>query len=292
VNKTEEDKEQNQQRTFNAFLLTLPYESRSSEGWISRGLGPPIDFIHKEERIGVELTEWRGMEQSQWVEERDRFRAELQTAIKERLLSHFNQGGAGYTVEIQLEDGPPRRATKPEVIADFLSFLDDFVRTKRSRFSPRGIAYMSAGELPVLLQPVVYSITVWVLAASNIGIFVRAKQDVFDPAALPETSNVAINSFRQRLVEKAVKGADKYIREKERLQLRELWLIVHYSSPDVFSEPLSELGMEIGCGARISQEAVAAKLKAVAQEIGGGPFDRVYFLVDCQPEPFSELIFP
>jgi hypothetical protein len=51
--------------------------------------------------------------------------------------------------------------------------------------------------------------------------------------------------------------------------------------------------MDIGYGEhrRKSQEVVAQKLKGIAQEIGGGPFDHVYFLVDCQPDPFSQLIF-
>jgi hypothetical protein len=51
--------------------------------------------------------------------------------------------------------------------------------------------------------------------------------------------------------------------------------------------------MDIGYGEhrRKSQKAVAEKLKVIAQELGGGPFDRIYFLVDCQPDPFSELIF-
>jgi hypothetical protein len=70
-------------------------------------------------------------------------------------------------------------------------------------------------------------------------------------------------------------------------------LVVHYSSPGVFREPLAELAMDIGYGEhrRKSQKAVAEKLKVIAQELGGGPFDRIYFLVDCQPDPFSELIF-
>jgi hypothetical protein len=67
-----------QQGTFDAFLRTQPYEIRS--GWTNRGLGPPIDFVNAELKIGVELTEWRGEDQSQWVEERDRFRSELLTA--------------------------------------------------------------------------------------------------------------------------------------------------------------------------------------------------------------------
>jgi hypothetical protein len=86
-----EEKAQNQQRTFDAFIQTLLYEIRPAR-WTPRGLGPPIDFINSESRIGVELTEWRGQSQSQWVEERDRFREELLTAIRERAVSPFRPG--------------------------------------------------------------------------------------------------------------------------------------------------------------------------------------------------------
>jgi hypothetical protein len=140
--KTEEEKEQAQQRTFDAFLRTQPYEIRPSGDWISRGVGPPIDFVHEKKRIGVELTEWRGMQRSQWVEERDRFRGELERAIQERRLTSFAPGGAGYTAEIQLKHGPPRRGSKPEIIAELLSFPDDFVRIKQARFSQDRIAYI------------------------------------------------------------------------------------------------------------------------------------------------------
>jgi hypothetical protein len=143
------------------------------------------------------------------------------------------------------------------------------------------------------VQGVISPITIFEFPPSNIGIIVRATQDVFDPAAPPKGSDMALSSFRHRLIDKSLTGADKYIREKRLLQLDELWLVVHYSSPGVFPEPLVELGMDIGYGMhrRISQEAVAAKLKEVAQEVGGGPFDRIYFLVDCQPDPFAELIW-
>ena len=74
--------------------------------------------------------------------------------------------------------------------------------------------------------------------------------------------------------------------------LQQLWLVVHYSSPGVFVEPLTELHIEIGYGdhRHQSQRTAAIQLRNIANEIGCGPFDRIYFLVDCQPDPFSELI--
>jgi hypothetical protein len=50
--------------------------------------------------------------------------------------------------------------------------------------------------------------------------------------------------------------------------------------------------MDIGYGdhRHQSQQTVAIQLRNIANEIGCGPFNRIYFLVDCQPDPFAELI--
>jgi hypothetical protein len=292
VNQAElREREKSQRHVFDAFLRTQPYELRP--GWESHGLDMPIDFINAEMRIGVELTEWRGQEQSQWVEERDRFREELLAAIEERGSSTFKRGGKGYTAEIQLEDGPPSRGSKQKIIADLLDFLDNFARTARFRFSPHGIADFPSAELPAALKQWISSIAIYEFPLGNLGIVVRRKGTGFDPALPNPISDVAISSFRERLTEKCVAGAAKYAREKAGLQLQELWLVVHYSSPGVFVEPLTELHMGIGYGEHRhrSQGAVAEKLKQIARGINGGPFDRIYFLVDCQPEPFAELIY-
>src|ERR1700726_814728 len=114
-----------QQRTFDAFLRTQPYEIR--RGGINRGLGPPIDFVNAELKIGVELTEWRGQDQSQWVEERDRFRSELLTAITEKGLTQFGRGTAGFKAKIFLKNGPPSRQRNRAKINQLLNFLVNFV---------------------------------------------------------------------------------------------------------------------------------------------------------------------
>ncbi len=283
-----DEKETRQQRLFEAFLQTQSYEIRS--GWQSRGVDPPVDFISRERGIGVELTEWRDRERSQWVEERDRFRNELLTAIEKRGLAAFRLGGAGYTAEIRLEDGPPRRRSKEAIINALLTFLQDSVRRARSRFLPYGAVNVVVDELPITLRPCINSITIYIFPGSNPGVVVT---DSFDPFLAQPAPGVALSSFRERLREKTIAGAEKYAREKVSLQLRELWLVVHYSSPGVFREPLTELRMDIGYGEhrRQTQRAVGLKLREIAQEIGAGPFDRIYFLVDCQPDPFSELIF-
>jgi hypothetical protein len=279
-----------QQRTFDAFLRTQPYEIRS--GWTNRGLGPPIDFVNAELKIGVELTEWRGQDQSQWVEERDRFRSELLTAITEKGLTQFGRGTAGFTAQIYLENGPPSRHRKPAIINQLLNFLVNFVRSAPSRLSPYWSATITDIELPSELRPYIQSITVYVFVTGNLGIVVSAGRTTYDPS-LPEVhSTVALDAFRERLTEKAISGAERYAREKALLGLQQLWLVVHYSSPGVFVEPLTELHIEIGYGdhRHQSQRTAAIQLRNIANEIGCGPFDRIYFLVDCQPDPFSELI--
>lgn len=285
-------RERSQESTFDAFLRTQPYEIRP--GWKSRGLTPPIDFINIERRIGVELTEWRGQEESEWVEQRDDFRAAIFEAIEEQGLKAFSPGGGRFTAEIYLQDGPPGRRHRRQVIAALLSFLDNFVRTAGpSRFRPFGTASVPPPELPETIKRWVNSITVYIFPPGNLGVVVRRKTTIFDPALTPPTPKVALNSFRHRLVQKCVTGSPKYAQEKSRLQLDQLWLAVHYSSPGVFPEPMTELQMDIGYGEHrhASQRAVAEKLKPIAQAVGAGPFDRIYFLVDCQPDPFSQLIF-
>jgi hypothetical protein len=189
-----EDRGKNQQRTFDAFLRTQPYETRSAP-WQNRGLGPPIDFINTRDGIGVELTEWRGQEQSQWVEERDRFRYELFAAIEERGSSPFAPGGKGYTAQVYLKNGPPSRANKAAVIACLLDFLHDFMRTDRSRFDKHGIATIAACELPVMLQSCINSITIYIFPAGNLGIVVHQIGTPFDPNLPRQNFDVALLLF-------------------------------------------------------------------------------------------------
>jgi len=50
-----------------------------------------------------------------------------------------------------------------------------------------------------------------------------------------------------------------------------------------------ELGMDVGYGAhrKASQESVASLAKDILHKLsGGGPFDRVFLMVDCQPDPY------
>lgn len=114
-----------QQATFNAFLRTQSYELGS--GWENRGADRTIDFLNRRLRIGVELTEWRGEEQSRWVEERDRFRQELLDTIDERNIAVLKRGSGQITAEILLENGPPRRREKLAVINGLLGLPPAFL---------------------------------------------------------------------------------------------------------------------------------------------------------------------
>ena len=66
------DKAEIQQQVFNAFLSTQSYHIREAR-WDNRGVGPPIDFVSAEMRIGVELTEWRDKKESEGVVHSYRF---------------------------------------------------------------------------------------------------------------------------------------------------------------------------------------------------------------------------
>jgi hypothetical protein len=92
---------------------------------------------------------------------------------------------------------------------------------------------------------------------------------------------------------KTITKAGTYRAGKQRVGLSELWLVIHYSSPGVFNGPLLELGMEVGYGAhrKASQDSVASMAKSLLHKLGGGgPFDHMFLMIDCQPDPYvSEL---
>jgi hypothetical protein len=272
---------QRQRRIFDDFRRTLPSEIRSAE-WNHRGLGPPIDFVSPNLRTGVELTEWLGENESQYVQERDRFREELLEAIAARGPERFRPGGAGCTAVVSVISGPPRRREKPAIVARLLEFLGDFENSRRIRFQTDGIFEVA---IPPDLKPYFDALTLYDFPSNNLGIVVQRARN--------GGSDVALRSFRDRLRAKVVYGFERYSAEKRRLELKELWLVIHYSSPGVFIEPMIEMGLHVGFGEhrRKTQEVVAAKLTPIAREIGGGAFDRIWFLVDCQPEPFSQEIF-
>ena len=243
-----------------------------------------------EMRIGVELTEWRGKEESEWVAQRDRFRDDVLHAMDHKGLVRFRcRDGAGWTALLDVIR-LPNTSKRPAVIAQLLKFLCE-LEANPSRFKDSyGGIHVPRLELPFGLGSYFNGIGVLDFPSNNLGVVVTEMAS----NSCNESQNgaaVAIRAFRKRLYEKAIEGAEKYRLEKQRLGLEQLWLIIHYSSPDVFVEPIKELGLQIGYGEhrRKTQEAVAAQLKIVAQEIGGGPFDRVSFLVACQhqPDPFS-----
>src|SRR5216684_6569731 len=104
----------------------------------------------------------------------------------------------------------------------------------------------------------------------------------------PVQPDSALRSLTKILKAKIIAKAGTYRAEKQRVGLSELWLVIHYSSPGVFNGPLLELGMEVGYGAhrKASQDSVASKAKSLLHKLGGGgPFDRVFLMIDCQPDP-------
>jgi hypothetical protein len=249
-------------------------------------------FCSRELGIGVELTEWRGEKESEYVVQRDAFRDEILAAIDARGSAGFQENGTGWTVVLNLKDRPPKtRSKRAEVIAHLLDGVSEFVRASRSQVRQEEIIEVPLCELPSALQLYFNSITLLYFPLGNPGAVVQRRK--FEVSLNPSRGGIAICSFHERFYEKAIVGAEKYSVERQSLGLDKLWLVIHYSSPGVFVEPIRELGLQVGYGdhRRKRQETVAEQLKIVAQKIGGGPFERVYFLIDCQPVPFSAEIW-
>lgn len=248
-------------------------------------MSPPVDFVSPDMRIGVELTEWLGENEAQYVDQRDSFRDEVLSEIAARGPERFRPGGAGCTAIVSVISKPPRRPERPAIISKLLEFLGDFENRRRPRFRINPVIKVEDTEFPPALRAYFDALTLCEFEILNLGIVVQRARSA--------GSDVALRSFRERLSAKVIDGFKKYLAEKKSLGLKELWLVIHYSRPGVFIEPMIEMGLQVGFGEhrRKTQKDVAAKLTPIAREIRGGAFDRIWFLVDCQPDPFSQEIF-
>jgi hypothetical protein len=280
-------------KDFTAFIRTRSWEVRSKD-WDYR-FDKPIDFVSLElgRCVGVELCQWLDRKQAQWVKERDRFRGQIELEIKRRGLYQFEHGGPRSRCAVQAwVTKLPSRAEKRKVIDELLGFMVEFEQTRRSEiYQGTGIADVPSQLLPVDLAPFFARMIFFAFpTGASLGV-VLTKASVFKGAPPAETDS-AIRSLRQALTAKTVEKAEIYEAEKRRLGLSELWLVVHYSSPDVFNAPYTQLGMQVGHGAhrRESQDRAAVLARGLVSEIGEGPFDRVFLMIACQPETYvSEL---
>lgn len=284
-------KAERESQVLKAFLQTQSWETRGGK-WECRGANAPIDFIWREGGIGIELCEWLDSQQAQWVAERGRFREEIELEIRERNLVQFSPGGSSprCTVEVVVTK-VPSQSDKPKAIDELIQFMVEFERShKEEIYGGRMIAEPSKDLWPSSLSSFVGHLIFYGFPGQNLGVPVR-RASVFDGGQAAE-SNSAIRSLRQALRAKIVTKAEIYEVEKRRLSLSELWLVLHYSSPGVFNAPFVELKMEVGYGAhrRASQEKVATIAATIVCELGGGAFDRIFFMIDCQPDVYvSEL---
>jgi hypothetical protein len=262
--------------------------------WCYRG-EKPIDFVSLETDgvVGVELCEWMDREQAQWVTERDHFRTQIQSEIAKRGLYQFEYFGPRSCCTVQAwVIKLPGRGEKAKVIDDLLGFMVEFERTKSSQiYRGMGIAEATSRALPAHLAPFFARILFYGFpTGTGLGVPLT-KASAFE-GARPEAMDSAVRSLGTALTAKIVQKAESYETEKRRLGLSELWLVVHYSSPGVFNAPYTELGMQVGHGAhrRESQDRTAARASTLLNEIGKGSFDRVFLMIDCQPETYvSEL---
>src|SRR6266852_2911592 len=277
-------------KVFNAFLQTGSWEMRSAN-WDYRNGKSPIDFIWCEGGIGVELGEWLDREQAQWVAERDRLRDQIESEIEKRGLVQFQAGGRDprCTVEVYV-DQLPSRTEKQQVIDELIHFMVEFERNHKSEiYRPYGIISVSGSELPESLSAHFTRLSFFGFPAQNLGVPLTKAFD----AGQQVRSDSALRSLAETLEAKIITKAGTYRAEKQRVGLSELWLVIHYSSPGVFNGPLLELRMEVGYGAhrKASQDNVAGMAKTLFHKLGGGgPFDHVFLMIDCQPDPYvSEL---
>jgi len=280
-------------RVLTAFLQTRSREVRAGK-WEYSGGNAPIDFIWRDRGIGVELCEWLDPEQAQWVAERDRFREEIESEIERRKLVQFLPGGRSSrcTVEV-LVSKLPGRSDKQKVIDELIQFMVEFEGSHKDEIY-RGsvIAHVSQGLLPSSLSAFLAGLIFYGFPGQNLGVPVR-KAYVFDGGQAVESDSAA-RSLEQAVRAKIVTKAGTYEAEKRRLSLSGLWLVVHYSSPGVFNAPFVELKMQVGYGAhrRASQDKVAMLAATIVRKIGGGAFDSVFFMIDCQPETYVSQLWP
>ncbi len=270
----------------NAFLQTGSWEMRSAN-WDYRNGKSPIDFIWCEGGIGVELGEWLDREQAQWVAERDRLRDQIESEIEKRGLVQFQAGGRDPRCTVQVYvDQLPSRTEKQQVVDELIHFMVEFERNHKSEiYRPHGIISVSGSRLPQCLSAHFTHLSFFGFPAQNLGVPLTKAFD----AGQPVRSDSALRSLAETLEAKIITKAGTYRAEKQRVGLSELWLVIHYSSPGVFNGPLLELGMEVGYGAhrKASQDSVASKAKSLLHKLGGGgPFDRVFLMIDCQPDPY------
>ena len=276
-------------KVFDAFLETQSWEMRSGD-WDYRNGNAPIDFIWCDGGIGVELGEWLDRDQAQWVAERDRLRDQIDLEIERRGLVLFQSGGRDprCTVEVSVAQ-LPTRAEKQQVIDKLIQFMVEFEGIhKLEIYRPYGTISVSGSQLPRSLSAYFASLCFFGFPAQNLGVLVRK---AFDMRSSPQADS-ALRSLAETLKAKIITNAGTYRTEKQRVGLSELWLVVHYSSPGVFNGPLLELGMEVGYGEhqKESQVRVASMAKDLLHKLGGGPFDHVFLMIDCQPDPYvSEL---
>jgi hypothetical protein len=196
--------------------------------WKYRGVNSPVDFICEDKAIGIELAEWIDEEQARWVNERDRFREQINIEITRRRLARFSTGGAGCTVQVYIRT-LPARIEKSKAVEQLIDFLIPFEEAHRPQILRGEILTVGSQELPPTLGSYFDTLIFYGFPSSNLGVTLTRKSS-FEAGA-------AIRSLRAIIATKITKKAENYTREKRRLGLLQLWLVIHYSSPGVFNAP-------------------------------------------------------
>ena len=185
----------------------------------------PIDFICPELRIGIELVEWIDPAWAQWVNERERFRDQIDQEIDRRGLARFRMGRneSKCTVQVWVTD-LPSRGEKERVIHDLVDFVVEFEAHHRGQIVRSRLLEIPNADLPQSLKPHFEGITTFEFPMCDPGVIVTRAGRL--------DSRTALEALKARLVAKIVNKAEGYLRESN------VWTFPSYGSSFTTARPV------------------------------------------------------
>jgi hypothetical protein len=120
----------------------------------------------------------------------------------------------------------------------------------------------------------------------NLGISV-SRASSFD-------ANDAVNALVALIADKLVRKRCLYEKTKIDKGLQQLWLLVHYGRGMLWNTPYDGLGLAEGrpLDEQTNRQIIKERIRKFIDEIGAGPFDRVFLLFDMTPGFECMELFP
>lgn len=257
-----------EQEVFKRFLQSQPGLIR--DGWRYDGAHrEQPDFVHPEERIGVELAEWLDRKQTRKARERERFEKEINQSAELRGLTPFVKSlkacaEARYTVCLGLRKLPSRNEKTP-VIGELLDYLPTVRRPGSDRECKSGVVLGSA-DLPKDLARYFSRVRIFeARSRASLGILIPPPGGAADPSA--------VKALLAIMKDKTVKKSGLYCTAKCKKNLQELWLLLHYGRGLRWNTPYPTR----------SEPVIVKRAREFINQTGPGPFDRVFLLFDMTP---------